>query len=989
MAGIVAQEFIDQIQRSDDPRQLVEAFVALLSKCRRNVKDARKVMGEKLFLEKWGVAGTAAPGRMLEVILQAYQPDLRDGAKEQDADGVENADGTGDADSGPSGGGGGVGGGGGGDKRDAEAAWLISHLPVGEMLRKTVGYITDRRLADAWIVIKALPELSENDYSALAEAYLQIRHPKGMIDIVQLARSKGTVVFAHGTLPSLGALGYMQTGEVDGALRYLRDALALEAGLLTEGGAGAISLLARNGAFREIQGLLEPYPNRWEENAVVLAEAAKSMARMDLASAEELIKSFLTVLQTITDQTARLQDPRVLPEDTAAFIQREAAAGLEHCLGLTRLFEAWRHPEREPVKLRLLLLGILAAVSGSSGGGSSSGSSSSGSSDAAIATISTSLMDDSVDATVWVDNGLVTYALRSILESEIAAGGAKVVTGAQQDAEGNQLLRFIIHGAPETVPESWSAEIGRRILAELNIRPKRDLVEPGAEWQFALPENSRHADVDADDNAGNDDGERAPGWLRGPVDKAVALVLETIEKERYYAAEVLSFLVHDLKNGFSFILQWAGEVAAGKHPLVLIHERIDENIVRMNGYIEESLKYLALQESDTVDLFSLEEVLHEVARSLGGACAAQGVQLKLQVEAGLPSYRGQRDRILSILFNLAKNSLEAMRSAGHAGELTLSAAQDPGGEFVISIKDSGPGMTHTTQERLFQLGGKPERGSGRGIGLWTVRRYLEREGGSLSINPGQDGAGGCVGADGGASAGASSTAESGAGTVFRIVLPGTTVGVLADDRLAQEAAQAWRASGELAVMPQVPWDTVFYLMKRAIQSETASLFNLSDQRSRLTATTLRLIDLSAKGSRRGKVLSSLVQHMTARFSWLGTQAEIEEGLRKVLRAVLDDNLEREMEDFRSLAIWLLIFGRDYAVGGIAVEALVRPKGWSEDRLVTLALQLYEYQVLATGEGPGVGVGAGAEARGLKLPEADRYQRLRLAGTAILTMLVSH
>jgi signal transduction histidine kinase len=927
LAGIVAQEFIDQIQRSDDPRQLVEAFVALLAKCRRNVKDARKVMGEKRFLEKWGAAGAAAPGRMLEVILQAYQSDLRDDAQERGEDASENA-----ADGAAEGTANGA--------ADADAAYLISHLPVSEMLRKSVGYIMDRRLADAWIVIKALPELSEEDYGALAEAYWQIRYPKGMIDTVQLARSKGTGVFKHGTLSALGALGYIQTGEVDGALRYLRDALAFEAGLLTEGGAGAISLLARNGAFKEVQGLLEPYQNRWEENAIVLAETAKSMARMDLASAEELIKSFLSVLQTIAGQTVRLRDPRVLPEETAGVIQREAAAGLERCLGLTRLFEAWHHPEREPVKLRILLLGILAAVGGSSSG-------------------------DAVEAIVWVDNGLVTYALRSILESEIAVGGVKVVAGAQQDAEGNQLLRFTIQGAPEVAPESWPAEVGRRILAELNIRPKRDLVEPGVEWQFVLPENSGHADDGADD--------------KGAVDKAVALVLETIEKERYYAAEILSFLVHDLKNGFSFILQWAGEVATGKHPLVLIQERIDENIVRMNGYIDESLKYLALQESEMVDLFSLEEVLHEVARSLGGACAAQGVQLKLQVETGLPSYRGQRDRILSILFNLAKNSLEAMRSAGHAGELTFSAAQDPSGEFVISIKDSGPGMTPAAQERLFQLGDKPERGSGRGIGLWTVRRYLEREGGSLSINPGQEGAGG----------GAGTAAVCGAGTVFRIMLPGTTVGVLADDRLEQESAQAWRASGELAVMPEVPWDTVFYLMKRAIQSESASLFNLPDQRSRLTATALRLIDLSAKGSRRGKVLPSLVQHVTARFSWLGNQAEIEEGLRKVLRAVLDDNLERELEDFRSLAIWLLVFGRDYAVGGIAVEALVRPEGWNEDRLVTLARRLYEYQVLATGEGSGVGAGLGAEAGAVDgaMDEADLYQRLRLAATAILTMLI--
>src|SRR5690606_9425904 len=64
-------------------------------------------------------------------------------------------------------------------------------------------------------------------------------------------------------------------------------------------------------------------------------------------------------------------------------------------------------------------------------------------------------------------------------------------------------------------------------------------------------------------------------------------------------------------------------------------------------------------------------------------------------------------------------------------------AHAEGGDVVIEVSDTGPGMTVETQQRIFrefeQAGGAGERSGGTGLGLSISLRILLEFGGSLSV----------------------------------------------------------------------------------------------------------------------------------------------------------------------------------------------------------------------------------------------------------------
>lgn len=875
MPSPTAKELVEQLQRTEDPARLVEVFVLLCAKGRRCLHDAMDALEEERFLELWSRAGRQSAGRLLEAVLRA---DFR---------------------------------------RDDDGAELLRALPAGEMGRKAVEFVGNRRFEDAAFILAAVPDIDPDVLLELSRAYLKANSPREALTIAQRALDAPGADAVH--LAAEGALAAAKLGETEEAVRLLGRGFAGAPSGSRIAAAPALAVLVRSGATADAERAVQAVGGLTPELEDALRDMATSLARADLGSVEVLLRSLMDLLHSIHSRAVCVTDPRTLPEETARIIESLAAEGLDRCMGLTRLFEAWQGPQSGPVKARLLLLNMLTALSPSDG------------------SLPEAVLDEGLNGRIiYTDDSLLSFALREMLRSALAAGGRRIVAGCTTGEDGHDELRFTVEKAPAAAPREWRAEIARKICDELGVRAAYEVTAEGAVLRFSLPVAPEPTAAD-----------QAAGGL-------AAVVRRATRDERSDTAEVLSFLVHDLKNGFSFIGHWAGEVESAKHPLGTVQERILENIAKMEGYIDECLKYLALQGETSVDQFSLEEALREVARLLGGSCARKGVGLAIDVTPGLPSYRGQRDRILSVLLNLAKNSLEALDGPG---QLTLKVHLDADGQFELLVRDNGPGISPDAQKRLFQLGGKPVRGSGRGIGLWAVRRHLDREGGSIAVESSEAG-----------------------GTTFRIILPGPA-GIRATpdepdaSRLEGETAQAWRAASELsAAAPNPPWDTVTFLVNRAVQTQFLKVFRPLEKRGSLAATALKLIETGPKGSRRGRVLPGLVQHIEAKYPWAKGGPGVEEPLRRVLRAIIDDNLEREIEDFRSMAVWLLAFGRNYRVGGADVSALVNPPSWTEGRLEQLAQALVELDL------------AGRESSALGAFPADTYARLRgAAGRALKLM----
>jgi len=136
----------------------------------------------------------------------------------------------------------------------------------------------------------------------------------------------------------------------------------------------------------------------------------------------------------------------------------------------------------------------------------------------------------------------------------------------------------------------------------------------------------------------------------------------------------------------------------------------------------------------------LESLRDVLAHTLGSA-----IDVRTAVPPSLPRLVADRGPLETALVNLGANARDAMPDGG---SLTLAAEAvvvheaghhpaglAPGGYVCISVSDSGSGMDEATlahaTEPFFTT--KP-RGQGTGLGLATVRGFVEQSGGGLAIS---------------------------------------------------------------------------------------------------------------------------------------------------------------------------------------------------------------------------------------------------------------
>lgn len=110
-----------------------------------------------------------------------------------------------------------------------------------------------------------------------------------------------------------------------------------------------------------------------------------------------------------------------------------------------------------------------------------------------------------------------------------------------------------------------------------------------------------------------------------------------------------------------------------------------------------------------------------------------GVELDVQL-GGIAAVVRLSDSILrQCVYNLVQNAIEA---SPRGGKVVVSGVIE-GAEFVLRVRDSGPGVPYEMRERIFEpfISTKASQLStgGMGLGLSLVRRALDAAGGSIEI----------------------------------------------------------------------------------------------------------------------------------------------------------------------------------------------------------------------------------------------------------------
>jgi PAS domain S-box-containing protein len=132
------------------------------------------------------------------------------------------------------------------------------------------------------------------------------------------------------------------------------------------------------------------------------------------------------------------------------------------------------------------------------------------------------------------------------------------------------------------------------------------------------------------------------------------------------------------------------------------------------------------------ELVDLNEIVREMSVLLGDTANRNAVSIRTDLDPELPTTTADRVQLQQVLMNLMLNGIEAMQDTG--GELTVASKRTEDGQPLMSVSDTGIGLSIDEAECIFEafFTTKPR---GTGMGLSISRRIVASHGGRLWASP--------------------------------------------------------------------------------------------------------------------------------------------------------------------------------------------------------------------------------------------------------------
>ena len=125
--------------------------------------------------------------------------------------------------------------------------------------------------------------------------------------------------------------------------------------------------------------------------------------------------------------------------------------------------------------------------------------------------------------------------------------------------------------------------------------------------------------------------------------------------------------------------------------------------------------------------------LHEIIDSLLDIYKREiqdkGLAVRVEIEDGL-TVHGFAGELRQVFANLIRNAVEAMQAKG---SLQIRGKKESDGRVLITVKDSGPGVPASIQERIFEPFFTTKGVNGTGLGLWVTQGIVQKHGGVITV----------------------------------------------------------------------------------------------------------------------------------------------------------------------------------------------------------------------------------------------------------------
>ncbi len=209
------------------------------------------------------------------------------------------------------------------------------------------------------------------------------------------------------------------------------------------------------------------------------------------------------------------------------------------------------------------------------------------------------------------------------------------------------------------------------------------------------------------------------------------------ESSRQHIRELDAFaytVAHDLKAPLSIILGYAQILRMDIDESSSLHsylENIELTAQKMSHIIDELLSFARTYEKEVMyTTLDMHRIVQDVCKRLAKDIHDGGAEIVIL--DGWPVVRGYEAWVEEIWVNFLSN---ALKYGGTPPQVTLGMDVPQHGKARFWIKDNGRGLTPEQQAILFKPFQRVDKSNpnSTGLGLWIVRRLVERQGGEVGV----------------------------------------------------------------------------------------------------------------------------------------------------------------------------------------------------------------------------------------------------------------
>lgn len=223
------------------------------------------------------------------------------------------------------------------------------------------------------------------------------------------------------------------------------------------------------------------------------------------------------------------------------------------------------------------------------------------------------------------------------------------------------------------------------------------------------------------------------------------VVNQMAEQARRTKEEFVANVSHELRTPLNLVIGFVEMITQTPH---LYGETLPVALMADLTVIERNARHLAGLIDDVLDLsqvdagqmalskewVSLPDLVEEAVLAVRPLFESRGLYLHVDFPPGLPSVFCDSTRVRQVTLNLLSNAGRFTASGG----VTVRVVREAG-NIVVSVTDTGPGISETDQAKLFEPFEQTDSSirrkyGGTGLGLAISKRFVEMHGGRMWLD---------------------------------------------------------------------------------------------------------------------------------------------------------------------------------------------------------------------------------------------------------------